>query len=1089
MTSTHADAASTGTVPNVSFTIPTTVPLAIKSDGTVISTDSLSWRIENTGSTPITLDSVTASGMSDGTIINFATSSTPVYGTNSSYDNWTYMATSLGSYLDTHGNDSEHPAIIEASSAIRCGWSAYAISSDDLHSVSSSPLKIADVKFTVKPVYQQTFAVYSDTDKSLDFYKRVSTSLPAEGDTFNGKTATSVYTGFENGGYHFDQVSTTTTPWFEHHSDIERIHVHDSGIKIYDIKAFFSQLENLTDADEVSKLDLSECRDMHDLFYACVSLESIDLSGLDVSSIFYMSCMFHDDCNLKKIDCTGWDTSSVKSMSMMFAGTTELTDISGIESFDTRNVATIRQMFYCTFKLSDLNLSKWNTSNVTDFDGVFCRSSLSNVDFVSNWNVSSASTFEGMLSKMPNLEHIDISRWNIKNDANVTGFSNEDSLLRYISLPASLMTSNRSGLLPIPSSSSIDGATGKWYAKSDSSSYDRADIPVGKADTYYAVPAFAVYSESDKSLDFYNSDNVPKAGTDYNGKIATSVYMGVEDIERNVSPSWSDIVSNVETATVADTIRPRSICRWFYSATSLKKLDIDKMITSKVKDAKEFLYFATIDSLDLSDRDFSSCTNFAGMLSNMPNLVSVNVRNMDVSNGTIFYDMFYRDPKLTTLDCAGWDTSKGNDFWGFACACQSLMKVDISSFTISKTARTDHMFGYGTEGMLQELKIGEKCWLNKTVDSVNKDKVGALPASAFTGSTGRWFSTTDGKTYEYKEENCTYPYGIATTLKPQMKASTPSNLTVSGRYVVSQTLTCNATAEYDLSFQWQRGRDDWWADISGAVESTLKLTSTQSLYKIRCVVAPATNEYDGKFFAYSADEANGEEATVSDQYWYGAQISSPSSSRVGETIHIEQTGSLPDDATYGASTPVVTWMRDGGGTVIDGRGKTITVSKSTSSTMSRWSSFIGHTNVYPGQTYKMRYGSFVKSSGEEDCDIVLCEWTKAPGSSMVSKLAKVPYSATGWEIEFSIPDNLDANSYYTIVVAPGWGTNPDYYKATLNDYSIVCEGNGFVPVTKIKSYDYVPTEDAICHKLIACVSWNNEYYTIVHRVSNPIAIE
>lgn len=82
---TSASADSTGAESNVSFTIPITVPLAIKSDGTVISQDSSSWRIENTGSAPITLDSVTASGMRDGTIISFATSSTPVYGVNSSY--------------------------------------------------------------------------------------------------------------------------------------------------------------------------------------------------------------------------------------------------------------------------------------------------------------------------------------------------------------------------------------------------------------------------------------------------------------------------------------------------------------------------------------------------------------------------------------------------------------------------------------------------------------------------------------------------------------------------------------------------------------------------------------------------------------------------------------------------------------------------------------------------------------------------------------------------------------------------------------------------------------------------------------------
>ena len=46
------------------------------------------------------------------------------------------------------------------------------------------------------------FAVYSADDNSLNFYKRA--GMPSAGDTFNGKTATAVYTGIEdtNGSVH-----------------------------------------------------------------------------------------------------------------------------------------------------------------------------------------------------------------------------------------------------------------------------------------------------------------------------------------------------------------------------------------------------------------------------------------------------------------------------------------------------------------------------------------------------------------------------------------------------------------------------------------------------------------------------------------------------------------------------------------------------------------------------------------------------------------------------------------------------------------------------------------------------------------------
>ena len=134
----------------MSFSIPTSVPLAVKSDGTIIAPDSSSWRIENTGSTPITLDNVTASGMKNGTVINFSTSPVPLYETDASSDYWVYTGTSAGSYLDIHNEDNMHPAIINSSSSVKVAWNAPAISSNELHLVSSSPLKIADIAFSVK---------------------------------------------------------------------------------------------------------------------------------------------------------------------------------------------------------------------------------------------------------------------------------------------------------------------------------------------------------------------------------------------------------------------------------------------------------------------------------------------------------------------------------------------------------------------------------------------------------------------------------------------------------------------------------------------------------------------------------------------------------------------------------------------------------------------------------------------------------------------------------------------------------------------------------------------------------------------------
>lgn len=1100
---------------NVSFTIPTTVPFCVKADGTVISPDANSWQLRNTGSVPITISSISSNDIKDESSFAFSTSEIPVYGKSNSYGSWSCTIANGITELHTSTEDTcdskEHPLTINDN--LRIGWSAPSIGSDILHSVTSRPSKLADIAFTVSPVREQTFAVYSGDDGSLSFYRRVSTSLPAPGDTFNGKKATSVYSGFENGGYRYNQVSTTNTPWFEHHDDIKSIKVVDDGIKIYNLNAFFSQLHNLVDGNEVVKFDTSECVGMHDLFYECWSLRKLNLSGLDTSKSRWLSCMFHEDINLESIDLSGWNTSSCITFAGLFNEALKLKSVSGIDSFDTSKASDFAEMFYgcsmktlpignwdvgngTTFKsmfahskIGNVNLSKWNMSNAKTINGMFVGSSFYSMNDISNWDVSSVTDFEGAVSRMPNLEHLDISKWKIRSDANMIGFSNEDPRLRSVSLPASIVTRNRSGLLPSPSPSSIGGATGKWYAGSDGAEYAVADIPVGKADTYYAVPAFAVYSASDKSLDFYNSHDIPKIGESYRGKVVTDCYIGVEDTA-SPSPTWSDIVPKVESVEVVDTIRPRSLYGWFRNSTSLKSLDMGKMDTSQVRTASYFLYGSTIGSLNLNGRDFSRCTDFSGMFSHLSNLTELDVRNMDVSSGEDFFDMFCSDEKLTELDCTGWDTKKATRFWGFACYNTSLRMIDVSSFTIDKTDITDHMFGYGTERSLEKLRIGKDCWLNKSTSQWNQDDIGALPQSRLPGSTGKWYSTADDSIYEYKANECTYPYGIATTLVPQMKAATPSNLTVSGKYAVGQTLTCNATAGYELKFHWEKSKDSQWKDITRSNgNNSIKLLTSESMNRIRCVVEPASKRYDGKFFAY-LESGKGENETVADNFYYGAKISVPDTARSGEKLTVSMTGTLPDEASFGKSIPTITWMRDGGGTVFDSTGQDITKSKDSSVLYSKWSSFIGIINVYPGNSYTLKYGPFIEEEGDEPSKILLSESTQNAGSHIIgTPLADVPYSTTGGEVTFSIPENLDKNSFYNIVLSAGdWGSTATY-RATISNCKLICDGNGFIPIkNNVKSYDYIPDSSDIGHRIVACVGWTNDYYVIAQRVSNQITI-
>lgn len=76
---------------------------------------------------------------------------------------------------------------------------------------------------TSKTIRKTAFAVYSDTNKSLDFYKRIRIQQVRE--TLNEKTVTNIYTRFETTKYRciktgeydveYTEGAIIDTPWYD----------------------------------------------------------------------------------------------------------------------------------------------------------------------------------------------------------------------------------------------------------------------------------------------------------------------------------------------------------------------------------------------------------------------------------------------------------------------------------------------------------------------------------------------------------------------------------------------------------------------------------------------------------------------------------------------------------------------------------------------------------------------------------------------------------------------------------------------------------------------------------------------------------
>ena len=146
----------------------------------------------------------------------------------------------------------------------------------------------------------------------------------------------------------------------------------------------------------------------------------------------------------------------------VFGDCTSLSNLD-ISRFNTENVTTMEQMFYNCRSLADLNVSSFNTSEVQTMYGMFSNcSSLTELD-VTGFDVSNVFSFEEMFYNCTNLERLDVSGFKLYPYANYDfermfyGCSKIESLdLRYFNTLNSIsnesmfenMTSLKSIMLP-----------------------------------------------------------------------------------------------------------------------------------------------------------------------------------------------------------------------------------------------------------------------------------------------------------------------------------------------------------------------------------------------------------------------------------------------------------------------------------------------------------------------------------------------------------------------------------------------------------------------------------------------------------------
>ena len=309
--------------------------------------------------------------------------------------------------------------------------------------------------------------------------------------------------------------------------------------------------------------------------------------------------------NILEIDLSSFNTSQVTDMHNMFYGTSNLTTLN-VSNFDTSKVTDMSLMFHGMRDLSALNLSSFNTSQVTDMQNMFYGTSNLTTLNVSNFDTSKVTNMGLMFYGMSNLTTLDLSNFDT---SKVTNMGN--------------MFSSMTNL------------------------------------TSLNLSSFNTSKVTDMGFMFYGIPNL------------TSLDLSNFDTSKTTKMSFM-----------------------FYGMRNLTALNLSSFNTSQVTDMSGmFSSMPSLTSLNLSHFDTSKVTDMHFMFRDTSNLTTLNLSNFDTSKVTDMNNMFRNMSSITSLDLSHFDTSKVTDMENMFSDMSNLTSLDLSNFDTSQVTDMNGLFG------------------------------------------------------------------------------------------------------------------------------------------------------------------------------------------------------------------------------------------------------------------------------------------------------------------------------------------------------------------------------------------------------------
>ena len=393
--------------------------------------------------------------------------------------------------------------------------------------------------------------------------------------------------------------STTPKPVYcTYDGDLVQGATFTKGIYTYKYKqkSYWGLFENtdedgwgvtLTDKDSTDPVTEAPCTSINNnplifvgfMFYNSKA-KSIDISSYDTSKLNDISYMF-SGTSASSINLNGFKTETITNMKGLFYGS-DATEIKGYENIDTSNVTDLSYMF-AYINLSQIDVSNYNTSNVTTMGSMFDATAATELIGLENFDTSNVTDMSGMFSGSK-IEKLDVSNFNTSKVTNMNGIfggSEATEIIGYENFDTSKVTNMR-GM------------------------FSQVKIPV-------------------LDISKYDTSNV------------TDMYALFRFIKGNVEIKGLDKI---------DTSNVTNMSEMFYQ-NKTANIDLSNFNTSKVTNMSKMFKESAVTSLDLSSFDTSNVTNMKEMFLDAINLTTIYVTNkFKTDNVTLYGSMFNGCSKL-----------------------------------------------------------------------------------------------------------------------------------------------------------------------------------------------------------------------------------------------------------------------------------------------------------------------------------------------------------------------------------------------------------------------------------------------------------